>query len=233
MNPRPEERLGEGFDPALFRRCREATIALAGQLAHSLAPGITEEEAHGLFKKLIAEHGIAKVWHPTKIRFGANTLCNFREPGDPSVRLSEGDLFFVDIGPVIHGHEGDYGETFRCGGGSDPLIRASRDVFDVTERAWRESGLTGGALYQVAQTAARERGFDLNMNMDGHRIGDFPHALHHKGDLKGFDQVPTPGVWILEIHVVDRARERAAFFEDVLGVWLAKEAQSFPAIATI
>jgi Xaa-Pro aminopeptidase len=218
VSARPEEKLGAQYDPVLFARCREETIALAGVLAHSLAPGSTEDEAHALFKRLLTEQGISKVWHPTKIRFGQNTLCNFREPGEEGVRLSEGDLFFVDIGPVIHGHEGDYGETYRCGGGSDPLIRASRDVFDATEKAWRERGLTGGALYEVARAAAVERGFDLNMNMDGHRIGDFPHVLHHKGDLKDFDYVPAPGVWILEIHVVDRTRHRAAFFEDVLGV---------------
>jgi Xaa-Pro aminopeptidase len=217
VNPRPEEKLGASYDPALFRECRRTTIELCQQLAHSLAPGMTEDEAHVLFKELLAERGLSKVWHPTKIRFAQNTLCNFKDPGAPDLRLSEGELFFVDIGPVVLGHEGDYGETFRCGGGSDALIRASRDVFDETARAWKERRLTGPALYEVAQAAAARRGLELNLAMDGHRIGDFPHAVHHKGDLNSFPHTPVPGVWILEIHVVDRARQRAAFFEDVLG----------------
>ncbi len=218
MSLRPEEGLGEGFSPTAFREARERTIVLAERLAHSLMPGMLEEEAHELFKQMLAEEGGVKVWHPTKIRFGKNTLCNFREPGDPSERLGHGDLFFVDIGPVYGGHEGDYGETFRCGGGGDPLIAASREVFRDTERVWRERGLSGPGLYEAAQGFARQRGFDLNLNMDGHRIGDFPHALHHKGDLIQFQHTPSPGLWVLEIHVVDRERQRAAFFEDVLGM---------------
>lgn len=213
----PEETLGEKFDPALFAECRQVTIELTQQLGHSIAPGMTEEEAHLLFKKLLTERGLSKVWHPTKIRFAQNTLCSFKDPGTAGIRIEEGELFFVDIGPVVHGHEGDYAETFRCGGGSDSLIRASRDIFDETAMAWKEKKLTGPALYQVAKAAAEVRGLKLDMGSDGHRIGDFPHALHHKGDLNSFSQTPSPGVWILEIHVVDIARQRAAFFEDVLG----------------
>lgn len=218
MTPHPFESLGPNFDLPSYKEAQAFTIQLTHQLAHSLAPGIYEEEAHTLFKQLLAKHNLSKVWHPTKIRFGQNTLCNFRDPGIPNQRLEEGELFFVDIGPIIEGHEGDYGETFRCGGGSDALIEASKKVFAMTQKAWKEQNLTGPALYEVASKAAEKLGLKLNMNMDGHRLGDFPHHVHFKGDLATFESIPVPGVWVLEIHVIDETRQRGAFFEDILGL---------------
>ena len=213
-----EEGLGEGFNLVDYVAAQRLTTQICQELAHSLTPGVYEEEAHELFKTLLKKHGLAKVWHPTKIRFGVNTLCNFRELGEPQQRLHEGELFFVDIGPIVNGHEGDYGETYRCGGGGDALITASRDVFNLTQKAWQEQKRTGPALYEVAKRACIERGYKLNMQMDGHRLGDFPHHLHFKGDLATFNHVPIPGVWVLEIHVIDEQRQRGAFYEDILGL---------------
>lgn len=215
---RPEERVSEAFDLKTYLEAREASRQIVEELAHSLAPGMDEVEAHQLCKEILARHGVSKVWHPSKIRFGKNTLCTFREESAPGVRLGMGELYYVDLGPVVKGHEGDYGETYRCGGGSDPLITASRDIFKLTEKAWREKGLTGEELYNIADAAARERGYKLDKRSAGHRCGDFPHAIFHKGGLSQFNTQPVPGLWILEIHLVDEARERAAFFEDVLGL---------------
>lgn len=217
-NTSREEKLGSNFNFKTYYSGQKKSIQIAQELAHSLAPGVYEEEAHLIFKQLLAKHGLSKVWHPTKIRFGPNTLCNFRDLGIPNQRLEEGELFFVDIGPIIDGHEADYGETFRCGGGSDALISASKKVFELTQKAWNEQKLTGPALYHVAQNAAQSFGYKLNMNMDGHRLGDFPHHVHFKGDLATFQSVPIPGVWVLEIHLIDETRNRGAFFEDILGL---------------
>lgn len=216
-SPHPEEGLGSGFDLKKYLAAQALTEQLCLELGHSLTPGVYEEEAHELFKDLLKKHGLAKVWHPTKIRFGQNTLCNFRDPGEPKQRLHEGEFFFIDIGPIVDGHEGDYGETFRCGGGGDALITASKEVFKLTEQAWLEQKLTGPALYEVAQRAASTLGFKLNLQMDGHRLGDFPHHLFFKGDLATFPHPPTAGLWILEIHLIDEERQRGAFFEDILG----------------
>jgi len=215
---RPEEQVSEAFNLKTYLEAREVSRQIVEELAHSLAPGMDEVEAHQLCKEILARHGVSKVWHPSKIRFGKNTLCTFREESAPGVRLGMGELYYVDLGPVVKGHEGDYGETYRCGGGSDPLIAASREIFKLTEKAWREKGLTGEELYKIADAAAKERGYKLDMRSAGHRCGDFPHAIFHKGGLNKFDTHPVPGLWILEIHLVDEARERAAFFEDVLGL---------------
>lgn len=213
-----EEGLGEAFDLKSYQAAQQLTTEICHELAHSLTPGIYEKEAHQLFKAIQKKHGIAKLWHPTKIRFGKNTLCKFSDPGGPDQRLHEGELFIVDVGPIVNGHEGDYGETYRCGGGGDALISASKQIFKLTEEAWSKAQLTGPELYEVAHKAAENLGLKLSKHMHGHRLGDFPHHLFHKGDLGRFKQTPAAGLWVLEIHVVDEARERAAFFEDILGL---------------
>ena len=54
------------------------------------------------------------------------------------------------------------------------------------------------------------------MSMNGHRLGDFPHALHYKGKLSDFSEAPFPNLWVLEIHLIDEKINRGAFFEDIL-----------------
>jgi Xaa-Pro aminopeptidase len=213
-----EEKVSPHFNVSDYLLARRKTIEITQLLAGMIAPGMDEAEAHQLAKKIFADYGVTKLWHPSKIRFGKNTLKSFKEESDPGLRLGEGDLFFLDLGPVIAGHEGDYGETFRCGGGSDALIRASRDIFTLTEKVWREHGYTGKKLYDVATIAARERGYKLDMRSDGHRLGDFPHAVFHRGGLGEFAAKPVPGLWILEIHLADESRDCGAFFEDILGL---------------
>jgi hypothetical protein len=215
---RSEEALGPDFNLSHYLEARQTSIDIVQEVAHALTPGITEVEAHELCKETFKRYGISKLWHPTKIRFGKNTLCTFREESAPGVRLGMGELFYLDIGPVVAGHEGDYGEGFRCGGGSDPLIAQSRELFNYTEQIWKSEKLTGPALYHRASTRAQEMGLYLDIRSGGHRLGDFPHAIHHKGKLIDFPTGPMPGVWILEIHLVDKERERAIFFEDVLGI---------------
>lgn len=212
------EQLGENFELSRYLHARSVSRDLVTEIGHQLVSGMSEQEAHELAQDVFRQRGITKFWHPTKIRFGKNTLCTFREESDPAVKLVLGDVYYIDIGPVVEGHEGDYGETFVCGSGSDPLISASRELFRFTQEHWRHDRLTGAELYDLASGRAREMELELDRRSAGHRCGDFPHALFHKGKLQDFEATPSAGLWVLEIHVVDPKRERAAFFEDILGV---------------
>lgn len=213
-----EESLGQEFNLSHYLKARLEAIRLTHQFAYMLQPGIRESEAHQELKLLFEREGIERLWHPSKIRFGRNTLCSFRDPSFEDEKLAMGEIFYLDIGPVILGHEADYGESFIQGSAPDALVLAARDLFRVCEERWREDGLTGKELYQFAQNEARLMGYELEMRSSGHRLGDFPHAIHHKGKLLEWRQTPHRGVWVLEIHLVDKQRERAAFFEDILGL---------------
>lgn len=210
------EAVGPNFDFDKFKIARDRSVQLVHACAKKIQVGMTEEDGHEILKSELAKHGSEKLWHPSKVRFGINTLKTFREKSEPNVVLKKGDVFFFDIGPVFNGHEGDYGETFVCEEESNIAADASKIVFKKTSAFWRETKQTGKALYDFASAEANKLGFELNMDMDGHRLGDFPHALHFKGGLPDHEGTPVPGLWILEVHLRDLKNNRGTFFEDLL-----------------
>ena len=217
MSSFPEEGLGEKFDLDVYLKSQEKTRQLVKKFSQFIVPGITESDAKVLLEKTMDASGLEKRWHPTKLRFGPNTTCSFREESVPTT-LSDSDIFFLDIGPVYSQHEADYGETFVIG--NDPKLIHLRDstrvVFNKTKEAWTSSKFTGQELYQYAEEEAKNLGLRLNTNMYGHRMGDFPHALHSRAKLGNLDHTPSPNLWILEIHLIDDTINCGAFFEDLL-----------------
>src|SRR6185312_2039442 len=148
-----------------------------------MQPGISEPEAVALAHEVFAELGSERLWHRPLIRIGRNTTKGFREPSEPGVRLGENDSYFIDLGLVFDGHEGDVGDTFVVG--------------------------------HAAQRAAA-MGWRFNQAIKGHRVSDFPHAIHHGGDLGDLDRVPASGLWILEIQLAHPSEPCGAFHEDLL-----------------
>ncbi len=104
--------------------------------------------------------------------------------------------------------------------GNDPeMLGAQRDVRDLFARArarWLSEGLSGKALYDFAAAEAQAMGWELNLDMSGHRLADFPHAVLHKGPLAEAPFTPSPGLWVLEIQIRHPDRPFSAFYEDIL-----------------
>lgn len=217
MNTNPAENLGEHFNLEDYLRSQEKTRQVVLAFSKMLKSGINEVVAKALLEKTMDESGLEKRWHPTKMRIGHNTTKSFRDESDPHVLL-ENDIFFVDIGPVYYNHEGDYGETFTLG--SNPrlqkLAESSKAIFYSTQKIWKEKNLTGEELYKYAELEAQKLNLKLNSNMYGHRLGDFPHAVHSRAKLGSLDFTPAPKLWVLEIHVIDEELGLGSFFEDIL-----------------
>ncbi|WP_157218058.1 M24 family metallopeptidase [Flavisphingomonas formosensis] len=215
---RLDEKVGDAFDPALLLEARARTRAAIDAIAAAIRPGMAEEAAMEMARQMLKARGMLRGWHGIHVRFGRNTLKTFGEPGEPGVVLGEDDIFFIDIGPVWNGYEGDGGDTFVVGG--DPAMQAAardvRTVFDRTHAAWRGEGLTGTALYERAAAEAAALGWELNLAMSGHRLSDFPHAVHYKGALADSAHRPSSGLWVLEIQIRHPDRPFSAFYEDLL-----------------
>jgi len=211
------EHVGARFEHAGIVAARARSIDAVHDIAARLEPGMTTSEAVALADARLRALGARRRWHPTYVRFGPDTTCTWREPGDRARRLREDDILFIDIGPVWGDHEGDYGDTFVLGddAGHHRVAQAARAVFADAREAWR-GGLDGRALYAHAAERAREHGCVLVEEIGGHRISDFPHALHSRQQLSQAGFAPTPGLWVLEIQLRDRERPIGAFFEDVL-----------------
>lgn len=208
---------GDSFNLETFIEARDVAREITYELSSLMRPGMTEAQAHELYKSICKTRGITKQWHPAKIRFGKNTLKNFRDESDPHV-LEEEDIYFIDIGPVWKNHEADYGETFTLGNKFDHkhIALASLKVFEEVRDHWMKHKPSGEDLYEFATKSAEKLGYKLLMNSDGHRIGDFPHHVHFKGGLAECEEVVVPNAWILEIHLQDKMRNIGAFFEDIL-----------------
>jgi len=218
MTTTPREAVGQAYDPALMLRARERSWAVLQGIRERMRPGISEDEARAEAAEVFHAHGLERLWHPVVIRIGANTTLSFRERSNPDLHLGEDDIYFIDLGLVFEGHEGDVGDTFTTG--ADPArqacAEAARTLFDEVAAAWRTRGLSGEALYAFAGERAQAMGWRFNHAIKGHRVGDFPHAIHKAGDLGTLEQAPSSGLWILEIQIAHPSEPYGAFYEDLL-----------------
>lgn len=208
---------GESFSLEKLIHARNVAREITYELSSLFRPGMTEEDAHGLYKDLCKKYPVEKQWHPPKLRFGPNTTCDFKDVSKPYV-LQEEDIFFIDIGPVIGGHEADYGETFTIGNIYEQklITETSKKIFHEVVEHWNTIRPTGEELYHFAKERADHYGYYLSMGSDGHRIGDFPHHVHYRGGMPDVQEEIVPNAWILEIHLFNQERTFGAFYEDIL-----------------
>ncbi len=123
------EKTGANFSLEALMSARSKTKEAISTIAAGVKPGMFEEEARRLAKETLDRMGSQKGWHKILVRFGPNTVKNFEDPSERDVRLRDGDIFFIDIGPVWGDTEGDGGETFVIGEHPDPdMKRCAEDV---------------------------------------------------------------------------------------------------------
>ncbi len=216
------EQTGDKFNLTTYFNARTLCQDVVKRIAMQVTAGLSEKDGQELIKNEFKKEGVTKFWHPSKFRIGSETVKSFRELADESVRLGKGDIYFVDVGPIIEEHEADYGETFVLPANDvnkselRTLADASLKIWQHTADKWKNAQLSGVDLYHVANNFAQSLGYYLNPLMAGHRLGDFPHALYSKDRLFSVDLVPTENLWVLEIHIVSDSHRRGAFFEDIL-----------------
>ena len=212
------ETVGESFRVDSLRVARDKTLQVIMEAAKSIRAGMSEKEAKVLIQDIQTRMGAPKSWHPPQIRFGENTLLPFGKIGS-DVLLGENDIFFLDIGPIFDGHEGDVGRAFVLG--TDPEMRRCcadvETIWNEVRDHWSRTQISGKELYDYAIAKADERGWQLSLQKaNGHRIADFPHAAKIRGSIEGFDEKPAADRWILEIQIRHPERNFGAFYEDLL-----------------
>jgi methionyl aminopeptidase len=219
------EGTGEKFSLAQLMEVRTRTRKAVHMIADQVKVGMVEEDAKAMARNTLSELGMRRGWHHIIVRFGPNTTKDFMERSEPGVVLGADDIFFVDIGPIYEGTEGDAGDTFVVGADPDHH-RAKlevRDIWDQVRDEWFASGMTGRDLYDFATETAAGLGWKLNLDLSGHRLSDYPHSAHYDGAMAEVDFRPSPNLWVLEIAIAHPERPFGAFYEDLL-----LEDQSFP-----
>jgi Xaa-Pro aminopeptidase len=196
-----------------------------------IRPGVGEQQLSDEIRDLAADLlGVKAHWHRRIVRAGENTLQPFKEH-PPDRVIADGDIAFLDLGPIFEEWEADFGRTFVLG--DDPHKLAVRDALPRVWQAGREyfdshPEVTGAELYDHVVTLARAEGFTFGSPIAGHLLGEFPHK---KIVGNGTEWYITPGStkpmrrtdaqgrvchWILEIHLNDPARRIGGFYEQLL-----------------
>jgi Xaa-Pro aminopeptidase len=229
-----ENALNENDRVAALLHAQHMAAALFEAAEQSLIrPGITELQLSRDIHALAAERfGVKAHWHKRVVRAGPNTLRPYRED-PPDLTIQPDDILFLDFGPVFEAWEADFGRTYVLGddplkhklrGDLEPIFRRVKAHFHANPK------ITGEALYAFACAQAAEAGWAFGGEIAGHLVGEFPHetipgARVMKNIMPGNDaaleSVDSKGRrrhWILEIHLVDRAREIGGFYEELLTI---------------
>jgi len=196
-----------------------------------IAPGRSEGELDRDIYALAAERfGVKRHWHKRVVRAGPNTICIFADT--PPERIIEADdIVYLDLGPVFEEWEADVGRSYALG--RDPqkikLVADLPRIFDIVQTHYRNSpDITGAELYAFVQKAAADAGWLFGGVIAGHIVGEFPHAqIPGDKDLNRIAPANPTRMsepdgngrekhWILEIHLVDKARTFGGFYERLL-----------------
>lgn len=218
MSAEAHQRTGAAYRREALLHAQAKTWEAVRAIGPRVRPGMRESEAKAVVGEVLAGLGYERRWHPDIVRVGPNTCLSWRERSPVDAVLGEHDLFFVDLGAVWQGHEGDAGTTFVVG--DDPVMHACaadcRELWRRVAEVWRDLRPTGRELYAFAKREAKAMGWVFNHDVKGHRVGDFPHAIHGAPDLGAFGHEPADALWILEIQIRHPERAIGAFHEDML-----------------
>ncbi|MEI9990500.1 MAG: M24 family metallopeptidase [Rhizomicrobium sp.] len=206
---------------ALFDAIEREGLIVPGKREDALS-----EEIHALARD---RFGVKAHWHKRIVRAGPNTVCVFSD--DPPVHtIEEDDLVYLDLGPVIGDWEADLGRTYVFGGDArkKALVADLPRLFDIVAAHYHAApDITCEQLYAFAQKTAEAAGWLFGGEIAGHTIqGRFPHApvpragrLIAPGNasrMRDPDAAGDERHWILEIHLVDKARTFGGFYERLL-----------------
>lgn len=218
MTATSKEAVGLAYSLEGMLHAKRMTWEAIAEMARRITPGMLESEARELGLAILKDLSMERIWHPLLIRFGENTLKTFKQRSEGDPRLGQNDIFFIDLGVVWDRHEGDSGATFTTG--NDPEMQAcaaaTKTLFDRVHDHWKNHQVAGPELYRYAEEQASAMGWVLNLDIKGHRVSDFPHAIYRAGDLGDFQECPNVGLWILEIQIAHPTRPFGAFYEDLL-----------------
>jgi methionyl aminopeptidase len=217
-NANVAESVSARFSEEELIRVRNHTRIVVAKIAAQVRPGMVEEDAVEMAKEVMRAEGMQKGWHPTRVRFGHNTIVPMKRASQPGVVLQENDIFFVDIGPLSDTWEGDGGDTFVVGHHPEyeRCAQDARTIFHEVRKLWMRERVTGRDLYAFAEQRAKDLGWELNLDLPGHRLSDFPHAAIYTGALADLAFPPSAARWMLEIHIRNPEKTFGAFFEDLL-----------------
>jgi Xaa-Pro aminopeptidase len=198
-----------------------------------IAAGRRDREVSDLIRDLAREmFGVQRFWHKRIVRSGPHTLQPYRH-NPPDRLIQSDDIVFCDFGPIFEQWEADFGRTFVLG--DDPVKHQLRDdlprVFDAGRSYFQQRpDITGEQLFAEVLRLTAQAGWEYGGPHAGHLVGEFPHERINGDEIEYYitqgstepmrrrDRAGRHCHWILEIHLVDRARGIGGFYEQLLSL---------------
>lgn len=112
MKSAATETVGDKFSTDLLREARDRSVDVIDQVAALVRPSMSMADQKTLLQTTQEKLGMPKSWHPPQIRLGINTLLPFGHKGPEDLVLQQRDIYFLDIGAIFDGHEGDPTRAF-------------------------------------------------------------------------------------------------------------------------
>lgn len=153
---------------------RDAVLAAA-------EPGISTAELDEVARGVLDDHGAVSA-PMLAYDFPGHTCLSVNDAaahGIPSrdVILKDGDVFNVDVSAELHGYWGDTGASMAVGT-STPLIDKLLEATELAQRdamAVAKAGEPINVMGRAVERRARQFGFKIIQNLNGHGVGRFIH----------------------------------------------------------
>lgn len=163
---------------------RAQTLAEAGarEIAGLLQEGWTERQAADLLNTYLRDHGVAGFFHYAFVWFGDRTrfagVKTYGNYGPTDRVLRPGEIYILDVAPIVDGYIADIGYTSSLGENKD-LAKAQATLAEL--RAWiptlfRE-GMSGGDIWRHVDGRIVGAGYD-NIHAQ-YPFSVLGHRVHH------------------------------------------------------
>lgn len=213
------ENIGKHALPDMTHSARQKTWQAVTDISQMIIPGMTEKQAIQKANTYFSEKGVRKFWHKTHVRFGHSTTLSFDDPYADNIFLKENDIFYIDIGPIWDGIEGDCGDTFVVGNNPDflKIKKDVKEIFHKTRAYWKSNHPSGKEMYAFAYAYTEQMGYKMCPTyVKGHRLSEFSHSHYSDQTLFDLEFSPAAERWVMELQICHPSMQFGAFYEDIL-----------------
>jgi len=226
--PAPESERRAALEAA---EARAIQMFAAIEQAGLIRAGVEERQVEDEIRELAASaFGVEKHWHRRIVRSGPNSVTTAGEH-PPSRRIEDGDIVYLDLGPVFEGWEADIGKSYALGDHprKQALVAELPRQFEKLQAHLRANPhITGAALYDFACRSAQDTGWRFGGKIAGHIISEFSHSqIPGAKDITRISPANPAAMsdpdghgrvrhWIGEIHLVERDGSFGGFYERLL-----------------
>lgn len=232
-------------DETGYQMSQQLSFDCVSAVSTMLQPGWTEKEAANAMEIWLRDHGVRHFFHKPFVWWGNRTrfdgVKTYRDYQPTSRRLLEGEIFILDVAPIVNGYISDIGFTGVIGDNSRftegrDFLRSLRDEIPLLFNELRN----GSAVWRAIDMKIKGAGFEnihakYPFGVLGHRVhkatSRFDLSMLHFGwqsyweftsrglfgQLLDADHVGrTEGLWAIEPHI--GGQDFGMKFEEILVV---------------